>query len=168
MDSAKGIGMDARPRNANKDAWCKLGERAEVAFLGPVFASGCSVFSNPAKAELRYLFDAYFVSPCDLKTRRTRFHASDALYGIPSRSAFTINAKDVDRYAERWPLIVLVIDIDYGDYQTIRVAPLADIQRAIRHGLAKRHTYEQRSNDGSGNAVDSWVLDAEWFFELKR
>jgi hypothetical protein len=103
-----------------------------------------------------------------LKTRRTRFHAADALYGIPSRSAFTVNAKDIDRYAERWPLIVLVIDIDYGDYQTIRVAPLADIQRAIRHGVAKRHTYEQRSKDGSGNAIDSWVMDAEWFLELTR
>ena len=160
--------MEARQPNENKQAWCKLGERAEVAFLGPVFASGCAVFSNPAKAESRYLHDAYFVCPCDLKTRRTRFHAAESLYGIPSRSAFTVNVKDVDRYADRWPLIVLVIDIDYGDYRTIRLAPLADIQRAIRHGVAKRHTYEQRSKDGSGNAIDSWVLDAEWFAELKR
>lgn len=157
--------MDAQPNTNDKAAWCKLGEAAEAAFLGPAFASGCSLFTNPAKAENRYTHDAYFVCPADLKTIRTRFDSADRLYGIPSRSAVTINCKDVDRYAERWPHIVLVLDVDFADYRRVCVAPLRDIQRAIRHGKAKRHTYQTRSH---GNAVDSWVLDAEWFAELNR
>ena len=160
--------MDARPHNEDKLQWCRLGERAEAAFLGPAFASGCSLFANPAKADCKYSHDCYFVCPADLKTIRTRFDSAERLYGIPSRSAVTINCKDVARYAERWPHIVLILDVDYGDYRTLRVAPLRDIERAIRHGKAQRHTYQQRSRDGSGNAVDSWVLDCEWFAELNR
>jgi hypothetical protein len=160
--------MESRPANENKLAWCSLGERAETAFLGPAFATGCSLFANPAKAESKWTHDAFFVCPADLKTRRTRFNAAESLYGIPSRSAVTINCKDVDRYADRWPHIVLILDVDYGDYKTLRVAALRDLQRAIRHGMARVHTYQSRSRDGSGNAVDSWVVDAEWFDELNR
>lgn len=159
--------MDA-PHADNKAAWCRLGEIAEAAFLGPAFASGCSLFANPAKAENKFLHDAFFVCPADLKTIRTRFESAERLYGIPSRSAVTINTKDVDRYAERWPHIVLILDVDFGDYRRLCVAPLRDIQRAIRHGKAQRHTYQTRSRDGSGNATESWVVDAEWFAELNR
>lgn len=156
------------PHADNKAAWCRLGEIAEAAFLGPAFASGCSVFANPAKAENKFSHDAFFVCPADLKTIRTRFDAAERLYGIPARSAVTINTKDVNRYAERWPHIVLILDVDYGDYRRVCVAPLRDIQRAIRHGKARLHLYQTRSADGSGNAIGSWVLDAEWFAELNR
>lgn len=152
--------------NEDKQAWCEKGAEAEVKFAGPVIGSGCAVMANPAKSENKYTHDLFLVLPSDLKTIRTRFNTADR-YGIPSKTAFTLNKKDVDRYAQKYPHIVLIFDIDYGDFKSIRYAPLREIQRAIQLGKAKLHVYLNRVDDTSGNAKDSYVMDAMWFKELK-
>lgn len=154
------------PHNEDKSAWCKLGQTAEDRFLGPSFKGGCAMFSNPAKTENPYLYDCYFVCPSDLKTIRTRFETADR-YGIPSQTAITINKKDVDRYLENWPLLVILFDIDYGDFVSLRVAPVRDIEKAIKAGKAPLHRYQNRVGDTAGNAKESYVLNALWFPELK-
>ena len=104
--------------------------------------------------------------PCDLKTIRTRFNTSDK-YGISPFTAFTLNKKDVDRYSEKYPHIIIIFDIDYGDYKTLRYATLREIQRTIGLGKAKLHTYLHRVGDNSGNAKESWVMDSKWFKKLE-
>lgn len=154
-----------RPENEDKEAWCRLGEKAEDRFLGPVFRGGVSLFKNPAKDENPYLNDAFVVLPADLKTIRTRFETADR-YGIPAKTAITINKKDIDRYLTKWPLMTLILDIDYGDYRSLRVASVREINRAIKSGAAKLHTYRNRVDDTDGNAKESWVLNSTWFPEL--
>ena len=151
--------------NEDKRAWCELGAQAEVRFAGPVFASGCAVMMNPAKTESKFSHDLFLTLPADLKTIRTRFNTSGR-YGIDSKTAFTLNVKDIQRYSSLYPHIVLIFDIDYGDFKTIRYASLREIKRAIKLGKAKLHTYKDRLDDTSGNARDSYVLDATWFQEL--
>jgi hypothetical protein len=153
------------PHNEDKQAWCDVGQAAEVKFAGPLF-SGVSILQNPAKSFDKYTHDFYMMMPCDLKTIRTRFNTSDK-YGIPPFTAFTLNKKDVDRYSEKYPHIIIIFDIDYGDYKTLRYATLREIQRTIGLGKAKLHTYLHRVGDNSGNAKESWVMDSKWFKKLE-
>jgi hypothetical protein len=152
--------------NQDKSAWCGLGEEAESRFAGRAFRSGCAVYMNPMKAVDKFTHDLMMVMPADLKTIRTRFNTADR-YGIDPKTAFTLNKKDVVRYVEKYPNIILVFDIDYGDFKSIRYAPLREIRRAIKSGVAKLHVYQQRMDDQSGNAKESWVMDAMWFQELE-
>ena len=151
--------------NEDKQTWCNRGVEAEERFAGPAFSSGCAVFQNPAKLENKYSHDMFFVSPSDLKTIRTRFLTAGR-YGFDPKTAITLNQKDVVRYSEKYPHIIIVFDIDYGDFKSTRYAQLSDIKRAIKTGFAKLHTYQHRVGDTHGNAKDSYVLDALWFREL--
>lgn len=148
--------------NEDKQAWCKQAEANETVLAGPLLGGGCAVFMNPAKAENKFTHDVFAVFPADLKQIRTRFNTADR-YGVPAKTAFTLNKKDVDRYTKKYPNIILIFDIDYGDYQTVCYATLHDIKKAIRSGAAKLHTYQNRINDTQGNARESYVLDARWF-----
>ncbi len=149
----------------DKAAWCKHGEAAEQRLAGPMLPHGGALMMNPAKATDPYTHDLYVVMPGDLKTIRTRFQTADR-YGIDPRSAITLNVKDVERYARLYPTIVIVFDVDFGDYRRLCYATLREIQRAIRADKAQLHEYQHRVNDTQGNATASWVLDADWFPEL--
>lgn len=155
------------PDNENKQAWVKLGERAETHFAAPLFKGGVTVFANPAKAENKFSHDMFFVQPADLKTVRTPFRTADR-YGIPSATAITLNKKDVDRYREKYPHIVIIFDIEYPTFKSIRYATLREVNYLIDSGLAKLHTYINRIHDESGNAKESYVLDAMWLEEIER
>lgn len=149
----------------NKDYWCEVGAKVESNLFGK-HLSGCAFMANQGKAVDKYAHDGFILKPADIKTIRTRFETADR-YGIPSRSAFTLNRKDLLRYKELYPLIDIIFDIDYGDYKTIRIANLREINAVVKDGRAKLHTYQHRVNDTAGNAKESYVLDAEWFMELK-
>tara|TARA_R110000803_G_scaffold139118_1_gene205797 strand:- start:44 stop:520 length:477 start_codon:yes stop_codon:yes gene_type:complete len=151
--------------NQDKSAWCEYGDKTEVEFVSKMLSSSCSVFMNPAKAENKYTHDFFIVMPSDLKTIRTRFRTSDR-YGIKSHSAITLNKKDVDRYVDKYPHIIIIFDVKYDDFSRLCYAPIRDIQKAIARGVAKLHTYNERVNDNSGNAKESYVLDSMWFKEL--
>lgn len=98
--------------------------------------------------------------------KKTQINTADR-YGIPAKTAITINRKDIERYSAKYPNIVLILDIDFGDWRSIRYAPLRDIKRAIRRGAAKLHAYQNRTEDTRGNAKESYVLDALWFPEFE-
>ena len=151
----------------DKQFWVQHGADAEFRFAGPVFTSGCAVVANPAKLHDPYSHDFFMMVPADLKTIRTPFRTADR-YGIPSEFAITLNRKDVERYEQYYPHIILIFDIDYPNFRSIRYAPLRDICKAIRMGMAKLHAYQNRVDDREGNAKDSYVLDARWFVELGK
>lgn len=150
--------------NEDKKAWCEYGDQIEVEFVSKMLASKCSVFMNPAKSESKVTHDLFIVMPSDLKTTRTRFRIADR-YGILSHSAITLNKKDVDRYADIYPHII-IFDVKYEDFSCVCYAPIREIKKAIRRGVAKLHTYINRVNDTQGNAKESWVLDSMWFKEI--
>ena len=149
----------------DKQAWCEAGAAAERRMAGPVLPRGGALMMNPAKAADPFTHDLFVTLPGDLKTIRTRFNTADR-YGIDPRSAITLNVKDVERYAERYPNIVIVFDVDYGDYRRLCYATLREIRRAIKADKARLHEYRDRVGDTQGNATASWVLDAEWFPEM--
>jgi hypothetical protein len=153
--------------NEDKKTWCNLGAKAEKHFAGPIFSNGVSIFSNPAKFYDPYTHDLFITQPADLKTIRTAFRTADR-YGIPSNTAITLNVKDVDRYLELYPSIVIIFDIDFDNFKSIRYANLHQIIRAIQSGHAKVHKYQNRVDDTQGNAKESYVLNALWFAEIKR
>jgi hypothetical protein len=153
--------------NEDKLVWCGLGEEAEKNFAGPPFFDGVAVFANPGKMKDRYTHDLFIMQPADLKTIRTPFLTSDR-YGIPARTAITLNVKDVERYSDLYPRITIIFDIQFDDFKSIRYAGLHEIKRAIKGGFAKVHTYQNRVNDTQGNAKESYVLNALWFDELRR
>jgi hypothetical protein len=148
----------------DKPAWCKAGADAEQRMAGPLLPRGGALMMNPAKAADPYTHDLFIMLPSDLKTIRTRFETAHR-YGIDPRSAITINVKDVERYTQKSPTIVIVFDVQFEDYRRLCLAPLREIRRAIKLGKAKLHEYQNRRDDDRGNAKASWVLDAEWFPE---
>lgn len=153
--------------NEDKLVWCGLGEEAEKNFAGSPFFDGVAVFANPGKMKDRYTHDLFIMQPADLKTIRTQFLTADR-YGIPTRTAITLNVKDVERYSDLYPRITIIFDIQFDDFKSIRYAGLHQIKRAIKGGFAKVHTYQNRVNDIQGNAKESYVLNALWFDELRR
>lgn len=149
----------------DKKAWCEAGAKSEMLFTEKMLDSGFGVMCNPAKKGDPYTHDFYLTLPSDLKTIRTRFRTADR-YGIPPFSAITLNVKDVDRYIKLYPHIVIIFDVDYGDYKRLCYAPLRQIYDLIKSGKAVRHIYQNRVDDKLGNARDSYVLDAEWFTRM--
>ena len=152
--------------NEDKSAWCELGDEQEKAFLIKAFEAGLIVFRNPSKLEDKYAHDMFLGFPCDLKTVRTSFRTADR-YGIDPRYAVTLNEKDVDRYSQKYPHIVILFDIKFENgYEGLHYAALDRILAAIKRGIIKRHEYLARVNDTQGNAKASYVLDARWMPRL--
>ena len=150
--------------NENKIKWCEYGEETEKSFIDTFSNDQVVVKLNPEKAINKFTHDFVITLPADLKTVRTRFRTSDR-YGVPSTSAITLNKKDVDRYSNLYPNIIIIFDIDFGDYKKICYATLSNIKTIIAEGKAKLHYYKNRVNDPH-NAQCSYVLDAEWFEDV--
>jgi hypothetical protein len=151
--------------NQDKQAWCAVGELAEVKFAGPLLPNGGALMLNPAKKLDKYTHDLFITLPSDLKTIRTRFNTAHR-YEIDPKSAITLNVKDILRYKNHYPTIIIVFDVDFGDYKRLCYSNLREIRRAIKCGKAKLHTYKDRVDDTNGNAKESYIFDAEWFQQL--
>jgi len=147
----------------DKVAWCQYGDQKEMDFLVDMFQTDLSVMRNPAKAKDKYAHDIFLTLPSDIKTIRTEFRTADR-YGFDPSYAFTINQKDVERY-QKYHYFVVVLDIFFPwmESRQIRIAPLDRILHAISTGKAKLHAYQNRVEDSSGNAKESWVMDSRWF-----
>lgn len=150
--------------NEDKLKWCEYGEETEKSFLNTFSNDQVMVEINPEKSTNKFTHDFIITLPADLKTVRTRFRTASR-YGIPPMSAITLNRKDVDRYSELYPNIIIIFDVDYGDYKKTCYATLSSIKNIIGAGKAKLHYYQNRIND-SKNAQCSYVLDAEWFEDV--
>lgn len=153
------------PHNEDKQAWCRIGEQRELMFLRRRF-DGCEFSLNPQKSVDKYTHDLMVKLPCDLKSITTRFRMAESLYGVPSRSAVTINRKDLQRYAAHYPNIVIVLDVNYGDFQRTCMTTLSQMRDLIERGLAHLHQYKDRIEDRAGNAKESYVVDSMLFQEV--
>jgi hypothetical protein len=160
--------MDDKPKDLqNKLAWCQYGDKQELEFLADTWDSGIAVFRNPAKLTNPYVHDMYVVFPADLKSIRTPFNTADR-YGIDPRYAITINDKDLRRYGEQEPSMMVLLDVRFPWHQAVHVAQIGHLQAATKNGRAKLHNYQQRTADNNGNAKSSWVYDCRWFPILKK
>ena len=151
--------------NEDKLAWCEHGDNLEKEFVIKSFDSGISLLRNPAKHENKYTHDLFAVFPSDLKSIKTQFNTADR-YGIPRDYAITINEKDIKRYQEKYPNIVLLLDIEYPSYKGVRFASINRITKLIGMDKAKKHDYIHRVDDKNGNAKSSYVFDLRWFDEI--
>lgn len=159
--------MDRPTDLQDKAAWCQFGDAQELAFLAETWASNIAVFRNPAKLDDPFAHDLFAVFPADLKSIRTPFATADR-YGLDPRFAVTINAKDVQRYSQKQPAMMVLLDVRFPWHQAIHVAQIGHLQAATVNGRAKLHHYLQRVDDKQGNAKSSWVYDCRWFPVLGR
>lgn len=148
--------------NEDKESWCAYGEELELEFLINSFNSGLAVYRNPEKSCNKYANDVFLVVPSDLKSVRTPFRTADR-YGIDPRYAITINEKDLNRYSEKHPMMLIVININHELYRGTHIAQLGHLIKASQTGKAARHEYQARVNDTHGNAKCSFVYDCRWF-----
>lgn len=160
--------MEAPTDNEDKLAWCKHGDELEKQFLLRMFDSGLSIFRNPAKATDPYTHDVYAVLQADIKSIGTPFRTADR-YGIEPKYAVTINEKDIKRYQEKYPNIMIFLDINYPehDVQTVRMVTLSTLKKFIKLEWAKKHEYINRRDDTQGNAKASYVFDLRWFDKVR-
>ena len=156
---------DAPTDNEDKQAWCTYGAELEHQFAAKMFGSSVGVLKNPAKNTDLYTHDLFALFQSDLKSIRTVFRTADR-YGFDANYAITINEKDIRRYTEKYPNIMLLLDIDYPTYKGVRVVSIYRLNKFIASGKAKRHEYILRVNDSSGNAKASYIFDLRWFDEV--
>ena len=115
--------MDAPLNNEDKQAWCDYGEQLEKEFVSNFTNQNIRIGPNPDKEADRYTHDFFATFRADLKSIRTPFRTAGR-YGIPTEYALTINEKDVNRYKEMYPNIILFFDIDYPNYKGVRMASI--------------------------------------------
>jgi len=162
------MSADLMIEHNDKRAWCEVGARHEIGFIKRRFANGVRFDLNEEKKTGDiYAPDLRISAIGDLKMQRVRFRTAYR-YGIDPKTAVTLNAKDIKRYAPMSALFLVVFDIDYGDFKSVRCAPMREIKRLISKGIAKPFIYKKRLNDKKGNARMSYVFDALWFAELKE
>lgn len=151
----------------DKDLWVALGEDYEDEFIRYQEFDEVKITRNPEKDSNQYSYDMRISMPCDLKTIRTEWRLSEKLFGIDKKTAISINVKDVNRYNQLYPNIVIVLDVQLPSYKKVHWTELTTINRLIRTGLAKKHTYKNRVDDSKGNAKESYIFDVKWFAEMK-
>jgi len=158
----------------DKLEWCKKANEDERTFsVDRLFNLGLVGHINLAKKTDPYTHDLFIQFQADLKSVRTPLFKAQELYGIDPQYAVTFNLKDGKRYAELYPKIVVVFDINWQELskeingKKYFVQPmhetyagfLKDIGAAIRSGGSKKIDYQRRVDDTSGNAKSSWVFD---------
>lgn len=152
----------------DKQSWCELGELEEGNFLKSQDFHLVNVLPNVAKANDKFTHDMRISFPSDLKTIRTKWRLSQEMFDIDPKYAISLNKKDIVRYQQLYPNIIIVFDIEITDYKEVHWSDLTRITRLITRGLAKEHTYKQRVDDSSGNAKSSYIFDCRWFPILRK
>lgn len=158
----------------DKLAWCNKATADERAFsVERLFNLGLVGHINLAKKEDPYTHDLFIQFQADLKSVCTPLFKAQELYGIDPQYAVTFNLKDGNRYAELYPKIVVIFDVNWKELSKeingnkYFVQPmhetyagfLRDIGLAIRACGNKKIEYQRRLDDTSGNAKSSWVFD---------
>lgn len=165
----------------DKKAWCSAAEAQERAFaVNRLFDLGLSGAVNVEKRADPFTHDLFVNFPADLKSVSTPLFKAQELYGIDPQYAVTFNIKDGKRYAEKYPNIIVIFDINWAETekemsgQMYRVNKmhetyagfLDDIRRAIRLDGNKQIEYSRRVDDTNGNAKASWVFDVRRLHKL--
>ena len=123
--------------NEDKQSWCELGLQLEYEFL----ERGYPVSLNKQKDKDKFTHDFMIHLPCDLKSIRTKWEKSQELFGIPSDYAISINQKDLQRYNDLYPNLIMILDVEWSG---VYLAPVSYAIRLIKNGSAKRHEYKNR------------------------
>jgi hypothetical protein len=97
--------------------------------------------------------------PVDLKTMRTPWRKSQDLFDIPTEKAVSINQKDLRRYAELYPNIIIYLDVEYSG--KLFSLTLDRAKKLIKAGKAHRHEYLERKDDTEGNAKVSYIFNTD-------
>lgn len=159
----------------NKLAWCASGADAETEFVKKrLIDIGLDGYINPAKESDVYAHDMVMRFQSDLKTVRTPLFKAMDLYGIDPQYAVTFNLKDMRRYKELYPNIIVIFDVNWGALhwtdrtgKTYAVKPmhktyggfLSDIRNAVVSCGSHVIKYKRRVDDDQGNAKESFVFD---------
>jgi len=161
----------------NKQAWCEeYGEKIERSFcVDRLYDLGLSGFINLEKKKNIYAHDMFTVFPSDLKTVRTPFFKAWEKFEIDPQYAVTRNMKDMQRYKELYPNIVVVFDVlwdekickkfiegvEYGvkPMHETYAGFIQDIRSEVVACGNKKVEYQGRVNDTGGNAKASYVFD---------
>ena len=168
----------------NKLAWCEeYGDKIERSFcVDRLYDLGLTGFMNLEKKQNVYAHDMFSVFPADLKTVRTPFFKSWEKFEIDPQYAVTINMKDIQRYKELYPNIVVVFDVlwdekickkfiegvEYGvkPMHKTYAGFIQDIRSAVVACGNKKVEYQGRVNDTGGNAKASYVFDVRKLQQL--
>jgi len=152
----------------DKEFWCETGEFDEDNFLERNDFHLVNILPNEAKSNDKFTYDMRISFPSDLKTVRTAWRFSQEMFGINPKYAVSLNRKDVERYNELYPNIIIVMDIKLPDYERVHWTDLTRVNRLIKHELAKEHIYKERIDDTQGNAKSSYVFDCRWLPILRN
>ena len=136
----------------DKGSWCEYGEKLESVFLD----AGYPVTLNPEKAENKFTHDFLIHLPCDLKSIMSQWKYSESMFGIPPEYAISINEKDLQRYRDLYPNLIMILDVAWSG---VYLLPVFYAINLAKEGKAKRHEYKNRKNDQQGNAKASWIFD---------
>lgn len=145
--------------NEDKLSWCALGEEQEIEFINAHTFKDTVLSMNPEKDLDKYTFDMRINMPCDLKTIRTPWIYAQDKFGIDPKHAVSINQKDLRRYAQLYPNIVIVFDVSFEGYQAIHFGTISHFRKMLEDGHMHKHEYQHRKNDTQGNAKISYVFD---------
>ena len=149
--------------NEDKKEWCDYGNALEELFLETQAFQGVFFALNQAKIEDKYAHDFTVTFPCDLKSIRTPWRMADKMFGIPSPFAISINDKDIVRYSELYPNIIIILDVNYPEYQATHFTDTKTLLNKINLGQAIKHEYRKRKDDKRGNSKASWIFDVRCF-----
>lgn len=150
MSQSAGIDLE------DKLAWCEAGAAAEGDFVAQANIVGWGISMNPAKLKDKFTHDLMGMVPMDLKSIRTQWRESERLFGIPSEYAISINVKDLQRYAEKYPNILILLDVAWAGKYMLTIPRAQALQKA---GKARPHKYVRRQDDTNGNAKVSLIFD---------
>ena len=145
--------------NEDKASWCQQGLNWEHDFVANKNFRDISIEMNNDKESNPYTYDMKGLFPCDLKTIHTPWKYAPRMFGIPSDFAISINHKDLSRYRELYPNIILILDVQYPNYKNTHWANLHLLRQLILNNKAFLHEYKNRINDTNGNAKNSYVFD---------
>lgn len=151
--------------NEDKHAWCRAGELAEKDFVASNKLIGWGVAINPDKHKDPYCHDFIGTVPVDLKSIREPWRKSQELFGIPPEYAVSVNLKDMKRYAELYPNILIVLDVKWDG---VYMLTISRAKALIGSGKAVKHEYKNRKDDIKGNAKTSFVFDLRDLDKLEQ
>ena len=152
----------------DKYLWCQGGRKLEDKFVAERRFNDVQVRMNPAKEQDIFTYDMRIDMPCDLKTLTTPWIYSERMFGIPPTYAVSINRKDLRRYYQLYPNIIIILDVQYPDYQGTHWTDMTSLERMVRSGKVHLHKYQTRVDDTQGNAKDSYIFDVRWFPKLAQ
>jgi hypothetical protein len=179
----KGRKQEEKVDNEDKLAWCAYGEETEHVFSQQrLFDLGLAGHVNLEKKTNPFTHDLFVQFPVDLKTVTTPLFMAREMYDLNPQYTVTINHKDVTRYKQLYPNILIMFDVNWKELSkeingnVYTVAPMtttvagfvSDVRRAVQKCGNKKITYKNRIDDNSGNAKESWVFDIRHLHQVSK